>query len=108
DDNPHVHRKLRLIAQPVSKSAVPDTRDLEELIKLLHNHPTGQMVRCSKVRAMFAMQASCMSSMIGMPLNRSQTSTILTHMGTIDQPWNCPHGRPMMRHLFDMTNLQPL
>ncbi|KAJ3812661.1 histidine kinase-like ATPase [Lentinula aff. lateritia] len=110
DDNPQsrVHRKLRLIAQPVSKSTVFDMRDLEELIQLLHNRPTGQMVRCSKARAMFAMRACRKSFMIGMPLNKSQMSTIVTHMGTIDQPWNCPHGRPTMRHLFDMTNLQPL
>ena len=25
-------------------------------------------------------------------------------MGTIDQPWNCPHGRPTMRHLLDMKS----
>lgn len=23
-------------------------------------------------------------------------------MGTMDQPWNCPHGRPTMRHLVDL------
>lgn len=29
-------------------------------------------------------------------------SQVIRHMGTIDQPWNCPHGRPTMRHLLDM------
>ncbi|KAJ3988083.1 hypothetical protein F5890DRAFT_1404009 [Lentinula detonsa] len=109
DDHHHnqTHRKLRLIAQPVSKSTVFDMRDLEELIQLLHDRSTGQTIRCSKARAMFAMRACRKSVMIGMPLTQSQMSTVVTHMGTMDQPWNCPHGRPTMRHLFDMANLQP-
>ncbi|EDN93919.1 hypothetical protein SS1G_09786 [Sclerotinia sclerotiorum 1980 UF-70] len=24
---------------------------------------------------------------------------VVRHMGEIEQPWNCPHGRPTMRHL---------
>lgn len=24
-------------------------------------------------------------------------------MGTMDQPWNCPHGRPTMRHLVSLS-----
>ncbi|CAH8534350.1 unnamed protein product [Schistosoma turkestanicum] len=31
----------------------------------------------------------------------SETS-ILTNMGSMDHPWNCPHGRPTMRHLFHL------
>ena len=27
----------------------------------------------------------------------------MRRMGTMDQPWNCPHGRPTMRHLSDLT-----
>ncbi|KAF9028867.1 MutL C terminal dimerization domain-containing protein, partial [Rhodocollybia butyracea] len=101
------NRKLNLVAQPVSKSTVFDMRDLEELIQMMHDHPTGQMVRCSKARAMFASRACRKSVMIGMPLTKGQMSTVVAHMGTMDQPWNCPHGRPTMRHLFDMANIQP-
>ena len=25
----------------------------------------------------------------------------ITHMGQIEQPWNCPHGRPTLRHLVN-------
>jgi len=25
-------------------------------------------------------------------------------MGMIEQPWNCPHGRPTMRHLVDLES----
>ena len=43
--------------------------------------------------------------MIGHVLNHSQMKRIVRHMGEIDQPWNCPHGRPTMRHLLDLTEL---
>ncbi|KAF8196979.1 DNA mismatch repair protein [Pholiota molesta] len=29
---------------------------------------------------------------------------VIRHMGTMDQPWNCPHGRPTMRHLLDVRS----
>ncbi|THU96806.1 hypothetical protein K435DRAFT_722494 [Dendrothele bispora CBS 962.96] len=98
-------RRLSLVAQPVSKSTVFGMKDLEELIHLMQDRPTGQMVRCSKARAMFASRACRKSVMVGMPLTKGQMTTVVQHMGTMDQPWNCPHGRPTMRHLFDMSNI---
>ncbi|KAG5635395.1 hypothetical protein H0H81_011417 [Sphagnurus paluster] len=100
--------RLQLTAQPVSKSTVFDMKDLEELIHLMRDRPTGQMVRCSKARAMFAMRACRKSVMVGMPLNRHQMCSVVRHMGTMDQPWNCPHGRPTMRHLLDLRDPQIL
>ena len=50
--------------------------DLEEIIHLLRDRPSGQVVRCSKVRAMFAMRACRKSVMIGMPLNPHQMMTV--------------------------------
>lgn len=58
--------------------------------------------------------------MVGMPLNKQQMTLVRTflsysldgklthlqvvqHMGTMDLPWNCPHGRPTMRHLCDIS-----
>ncbi|KAI7865719.1 hypothetical protein BDF14DRAFT_1883304 [Spinellus fusiger] len=32
---------------------------------------------------------------------------IVRNMGKIDQPWNCPHGRPTMRHLRTLSPTQP-
>lgn len=29
---------------------------------------------------------------------------IVRHMGTMEHPWNCPHGRPTMRHLVDLAS----
>ncbi|KAJ7690397.1 hypothetical protein B0H17DRAFT_1011617 [Mycena rosella] len=98
--------RLSLTAQPVSKDTVFDMKDLEELIHLMHDQPAGQMVRCSKARAMFAMRACRKSVMIGMPLTRGQMTAVVRHMGTMEQPWNCPHGRPTMRHLADILEDQ--
>ncbi|KAH9852812.1 hypothetical protein C2E23DRAFT_729924 [Lenzites betulinus] len=98
-------QRVRLDAQPISKSTVFDTKDLEELLHLLQERPTGQMVRCSKARAMFAMRACRMSIMIGKPLSRRQMVSVVQHMGTMDQPWHCPHGRPTMRHLSDIAGV---
>ena len=90
--------------------------------------PPGTMVRCSKARAMFAMRACRKSIMVGKALdakqmtavrpkdslttNRSLTASaprvggqVVRHMGTMEQPWNCPHGRPTMRHLSDLMAL---
>ncbi|KAF8980209.1 Mismatch repair endonuclease pms2 [Entomortierella lignicola] len=64
------------------------------------------MIRCSKVRALFASRACRRSVMIGHVLNHSQMKKIVRHMGEIDQPWNCPHGRPTMRHLLDLVELE--
>ncbi|KAG2144411.1 uncharacterized protein EDB93DRAFT_538927 [Suillus bovinus] len=95
--------RLHLIAQPVSKDTVFDMKDLEELIHLMHDRPVGTMVRCSKARAMFAMRACRKSVMIGKALSTNGMTSIVQHMSTMDQPWNCPHGRPTMRHVSDLT-----
>ncbi|EJU03169.1 DNA mismatch repair protein MutL [Dacryopinax primogenitus] len=96
--------RLRLTAQPISKNTVFDMKDLEELLHLMQDAPKGQMVRCSKARTMFATRACRRSVMIGMALTRQQMTNVVRHMGTMEQPWNCPHGRPTMRHLLSLPD----
>ncbi|CAG8690454.1 15461_t:CDS:2, partial [Dentiscutata erythropus] len=98
-------KKLKLISQPMSKDIIFGVEDLEELIFLLTERP-GEMIRCSKVRKMFASRACRKSVMVGDALSFQQMEKIVRHMGEIDQPWNCPHGRPTMRHLFDLSQIQ--
>ncbi len=31
-----------------------------------------------------------------------QMRVLVDHMAGMDQPWNCPHGRPTMRHLHPL------
>ena len=100
-------QRCKLISLPVSKEVVFNTRDLEELIHLLSEAPIASsdsvVPRPGKIRKMFAMRACRSSIMIGKTLTRKQMSNVLTHMGTIDKPWNCPHGRPTMRHLMSLN-----
>ncbi|KLO10376.1 hypothetical protein SCHPADRAFT_832663 [Schizopora paradoxa] len=107
----HVSR-VTLVSHPVSGKVVFDMKDLEELLELLQDQPTPsntetpskprRMVRCSKARAMFASRACRKSVMIGKALTKQQMTSVVRHMGTMDQPWNCPHGRPTMRHLVSL------
>ena len=43
---------------------------------MLRDRPSGTLVRSSKTRAMFAMRACRMSTMVGAPLNAKQMSTV--------------------------------
>lgn len=108
-----IGRRCSLLSLPLSKEVVFDTRDLEELIVLLSertstsNTKTGSDIdipRPSKVRKMFAMRACRSSIMIGKTLTHKQMERVVRNMGTIDKPWNCPHGRPTMRHLFSLRH----
>ncbi|KAF4550238.1 MutL C terminal dimerization domain-containing protein [Elsinoe fawcettii] len=60
---------------------------------------TGTIVRPSRVRKILAMRACRSSIMVGKNLTRAQMSKVVRHMGEMERPWNCPHGRPTMRHL---------
>ncbi|EST07880.1 DNA mismatch repair protein, C-terminal [Kalmanozyma brasiliensis GHG001] len=101
--------RVKLVAQPISKGTVFGVKDLEELLYLLRDTTAGSEaargIRCSRARAMFASRACRKSIMIGTALNKSRMSAVLTNMGTIEQPWNCPHGRPTMRHLACLKTL---
>lgn len=104
-----IGRRCKLVSLPLSKEVVFDIRDLEELIVLLSEAPTGAtrdasayVPRPSKVRKMFAMRACRSSIMIGKTLTVKQMEKAVRNMGTIDKPWNCPHGRPTMRHLMSL------
>ena len=37
--------------------------------------------------------------MVGKTLTLKQMQKVVRHMGEMEKPWNCPHGRPTMRHL---------
>jgi DNA mismatch repair protein PMS2 len=55
------------------------------------------------MRAMFAMRACRSSIMVGDALDTQQMTRLLKGLAAVEQPWNCPHGRPTMRHLADVT-----
>ena len=98
-----VGRRCKLISLPTSREVTFDIADLEELIALLAENPSSSssedVQRPTKVRRMFAMRACRSSVMIGKTLTLKQMGALVRKMGKIDKPWNCPHGRPTMRHL---------
>ncbi|KID80598.1 DNA mismatch repair protein [Metarhizium brunneum] len=99
-----VGARCQLLALPLSREVAFTLNDLEELITLLAEESSGSrhIPRPSRVRKMFAMRACRSSIMIGKPLTTSQMYSLVRHMGELDKPWNCPHGRPTMRHLCSL------
>ncbi|CAJ2513759.1 Uu.00g018780.m01.CDS01 [Anthostomella pinea] len=94
--------RCQLLSLPLSRETTFNLPDLEELISLLRDHQSisaNTVPRPSKVRKMFAMRACRSSVMIGKSLTNQQMEKLVRHMGELDKPWNCPHGRPTMRHL---------
>ncbi|KAK3955095.1 hypothetical protein QBC32DRAFT_381188 [Pseudoneurospora amorphoporcata] len=98
-----VGSRCSLLSLPLSRETTFSVADLEELIFLLGDNPTSSATtaipRPSKVRKMFAMRACRSSIMIGRALSKAQMEKVVRHMGEMEKPWNCPHGRPTMRHL---------
>ena len=79
--------------------------DVYELVNMLqHCHAVNSSLRPTKVRAMFASRACRSSIMIGQSLCPREMKSILDNLKDLDAPWNCPHGRPTMRHLFRLRN----
>uniref|UniRef100_F6XQD4 Mismatch repair endonuclease PMS2-like n=1 Tax=Ciona intestinalis TaxID=7719 RepID=F6XQD4_CIOIN len=79
--------------------------DIDEMIFMLSDAP-GVMCRPTRVRRIFATRACRMSTMIGTSLTKRQMLRLIRHMSEIVHPWNCPHGRPTMRHLIDIGKLR--
>lgn len=96
-------QKCSLTAFPLSKTTIFDINDLYELVSLIGERPGDKSVTCTKVRAMLAMRACRTSIMIGDTLKFDTMDTVVKHLATLDKPWNCPHGRPTLRHLTSVA-----
>jgi|TARA_B100000073_G_scaffold348403_1_gene366994 DNA mismatch repair protein PMS2 len=117
-------RTLRLNAVPFLKNVQFDKSDVQELVAMLdqgqHSLPSksqlsiglarpssgaasdaasARLLRPSKTRAALAMRACRSSIMIGDALDRRSMRRVLNHLTSLEAPWNCPHGRPTMRHV---------
>ena len=97
--------RIQLISKPTSKNTTFGIDDLYELISMIREHDgiRKDYIRCSKIRSMFAMRACRMSIMVGKPLNRKTMKKVVGNLSTLDKPWNCPHGRPTMKHLLELN-----
>ncbi|KAL5791807.1 hypothetical protein ACOSP7_000401 [Xanthoceras sorbifolium] len=113
---PGHHFKLKAI--PFSKNITFGVEDVKDLISTLadsqgecsiissYKMDTRDSVCPSRVRAMLASRACRSSVKIGDALGKNEMQKILEHLADLKSPWNCPHGRPTMRHLIDLTTIR--
>ncbi|XP_019441764.1 PREDICTED: DNA mismatch repair protein PMS1 [Lupinus angustifolius] len=109
--------RYKLTSVPFSKNITFGVEDVKELISTLSDEhgecsiigsyklDTSGSICPSRVRAMLASRACQSSTMVGDPLDRNEMQKILEHLAKLKSPWNCPHGRPTMRHLIDLTTI---
>ena len=102
DENAPVSQRVKLVSLPVSRNWSFGKPDIDELIFMLSDSP-GVSFRPSNVRKMFASRACRMSIMVGTALTNAQMRRVVGHMGEMEHPWNCPHGRPTMRHVVNLS-----
>ncbi|CAD5207435.1 unnamed protein product [Bursaphelenchus okinawaensis] len=95
--------RIRLTSVPTLCGWHFDKADIEECISALKTFPSA-MYRPVKLRKIFASKACRKSVMFGDKLSMEQMVTIVRHMGTMEQPWNCPHGRPTIRHVCTLKD----
>ena len=103
-----VGEEIRLKTIPISRNTIFGKSDVDELLHILNegSDVLGGTPRPSKVRSMFASRACRSSVMIGDALSTKDMYKLVCQLSTLDQPWNCPHGRPTMRHLINLTTLR--
>ncbi|XP_078429747.1 DNA mismatch repair protein isoform X2 [Wolffia australiana] len=106
-----------LTAVPFSKNITFGVEDVKELLSILadvegecsmicsYKMDTQDSLCPSRVRAMLASRACRSSVRIGDPLAKIEMQKIVQNLSGLKSPWNCPHGRPTMRHLVDLATL---
>lgn len=94
-------KKIELIGMPVSGYWQFDQKDIEELVFLIreagNENKDKHIYRPTRVRQMLASRACRGAVMIGTALNTSEMQRLVTQMAQMQNPWNCPHGRPTIR-----------
>ena len=108
-------RSISLVSIPHRFKAEFGAEDVRELASIVRESPPPPKhlrealgyvpPRLPRARAMFASRACRSAIMIGDTLDRQSMCTVLGKMTGLEQPWNCPHGRPTMRHLTDLSEL---
>jgi len=129
DDSRPPGRRMRLSTLPTCQGLVFNERDVHDLLYTLEEAESHQsrpnakdasagsglldltghralwsstaVPRPKKVWALLACRACRGAVMIGKALRINEMERIVRNLGSLQQPWNCPHGRPTMRHLID-------
>ncbi|OAD51872.1 Mismatch repair endonuclease PMS2 [Eufriesea mexicana] len=99
--------RVQLTSIPVSGYWQFGQEDIEELIFLIKEGGIENKEKCifrpSRVRQMLASRACRSAVMIGTALNNNDMQRLVNQMAQMENPWNCPHGRPTIRHLLSLN-----
>ena len=113
-------KRLRVCKIPYSKQTQFGDEDVHELASFLSENQglldlergrggnfseDGHFVFIPRLSRIFASRACRSSVMIGQALDNRTMRNIVRRLVDVEQPWNCPHGRPTMRHLVDMAQI---
>lgn len=102
DDSLPPGEKCQIRGFPQTGNIVFGMPDFRELVVLFEDNPGNDSVRPKKVRDVFASRACRGSVMVGTALKDKEMDRIVRNLAGLDKPWNCPHGRPTMRHLMEI------
>ena len=109
DENAAVGKRVKICGLSHCMGAALRVEDLNEYASVLQDWTSvkgSKPPKLPKLDRLFASRACRSSVMIGMALDRRRMTSIVRNLESLDQPWNCPHGRPTMRHLYDMRCLK--
>ncbi|VDL42259.1 unnamed protein product [Hymenolepis diminuta] len=107
DENAPLGQRFHLVAVPMSEGKIFGHTDVEEMLFVLCEG-LSRNCRPSRLRDILASRACRSAVMIGTALDYKQMDRIVSNMTSMEYPWNCPHGRPTMRHLFHLGRLRQL
>ncbi|EGG15030.1 MutL DNA mismatch repair protein [Cavenderia fasciculata] len=96
-------KRVKIVSLPFSRKWTFGPNDIYELIFMIKESLPGQVCRLPRISAMFASRACKKSIVVGMPLTHEQMRKVLSNLSQLENPWCCPHGRPTMRHLNNLT-----
>ncbi|CAF0875032.1 unnamed protein product [Adineta steineri] len=110
ENESRIDRRCRVHAYPTISGAHSCVFGIDEIDEILsHLTDTSQHSRqeehyeSSRLRKVFASKACRMSIMIGTDLTKKQMINVVRHLAQLAKPWNCPHGRPTIRHVSNLT-----
>ena len=92
-----MHKNQPLLRKSLVSSTAEDTMVEERVVDNIPVLP--------KLMQMFASRACRSAVMIGTALSTPQMRKIVGQMKEVLHPWQCPHGRPTMRHMVDLSAL---
>ena len=68
-------------------------------------HEISHIFLSDSILRYIATKACRSSIMIGTALDKFKMKSIIDNLVGLISPWNCPHGRPTMRYLYDLNNI---